>query len=85
MQSANSTVLDLRQDQEQHWVAVLACGHTQHLRHQPPWQNRHWLLDPQQRNAIIGQPFVCGWCTATAAEADSQPCATPPNQTDKEG
>lgn len=66
MQSANSKVLDLRQDEEQHWVAVLSCGHTQHLRHQPPWQNRYWLLDPQQRNAKIGQPFVCGWCAAAA-------------------
>jgi hypothetical protein len=30
-------------------VAELSCGHTQHLRHQPPWQSRAWVLDPAQR------------------------------------
>ncbi|MBB4865848.1 hypothetical protein HNP46_004749 [Pseudomonas nitritireducens] len=43
-------------------MAVLSCGHTQHLRHQPPWQSRPWVLDPQQRKAQIGRWFPCGWC-----------------------
>ncbi|MFL3646652.1 MAG: DUF3565 domain-containing protein [Cellvibrionales bacterium] len=25
------------------WVAQLACGHCQHVRHDPPWQNRPWV------------------------------------------
>ncbi|WP_263144043.1 DUF3565 domain-containing protein [Pseudomonas sp. RIT-PI-AD] len=52
-------------DPEGHWVAELSCGHTQHLRHQPPWQNRAWVLDPRRRDAHLGQPFACGWCAAT--------------------
>ncbi|HCN65358.1 MAG TPA: DUF3565 domain-containing protein [Pseudomonas sp.] len=63
-----STIIGWRQDEEQHWVAVLSCGHTQHQRHQPPWQSRPWVLDPEQRAKKIGQPFRCGWC---AQEADS--------------
>lgn len=51
-----------RQDEEGHWVAVLACGHTQHMRHQPPWQSRAWVLDAQLRAEKIGQSFACGWC-----------------------
>ncbi|AEV64878.1 Hypothetical protein PSF113_4889 [Pseudomonas ogarae] len=43
-------------------MAELSCGHTQHLRHQPPWQSRAWVLDPGQRIEKIGQPFDCGWC-----------------------
>ncbi|CAI8838823.1 Protein of unknown function [Pseudomonas koreensis] len=43
-------------------MAELSCGHTQHLRHQPPWQSRAWVLDPAQRIEKIGQPFACGWC-----------------------
>jgi len=27
------------------WVADLACGHTQHVRHDPPWQNRTWVCN----------------------------------------
>nr|WP_233282047.1 DUF3565 domain-containing protein [Pseudomonas mangiferae] len=49
-------------DPEGHWVAELSCGHTQHLRHQPPWQNRPWVLDPRQREKRLGEPFACGWC-----------------------
>ncbi|MCZ4321293.1 DUF3565 domain-containing protein [Pseudomonas anguilliseptica] len=62
--AASVRVLDFRQDEHGHWVAVLSCGHTQHLRHQPPWQNRAWVLDAQQRQAHLGEPFLCGWCAA---------------------
>ncbi|MNF90086.1 hypothetical protein D3C84_726390 [compost metagenome] len=51
-----------RQDEDGHWVAVLSCGHTQHLRHQPPWQSRAWVLDPALRAAQLGRFFPCGWC-----------------------
>jgi hypothetical protein len=57
-----SRILGFRQDEDAHWVAVLSCGHTQHLRHLPPWQSRAWVLDPRQRQEKIGQPFACGWC-----------------------
>ncbi|MFI8479941.1 DUF3565 domain-containing protein [Pseudomonas sp. NPDC078700] len=57
-------LLDFRQDEDGHWVAVLSCGHTQHLRHEPPWQNRAWVESPELRRAQLGQPFMCGWCAA---------------------
>lgn len=60
--SNRPTVTGLHQDEDGHWVAELSCGHTQHLRHQPPWQSRAWVLDPVQRIEKIGQPFACGWC-----------------------
>ncbi|MBK5352518.1 DUF3565 domain-containing protein [Pseudomonas sp. TH41] len=57
-----ATVTGFHQDEDGHWVAELSCGHTQHLRHQPPWQSRAWVLDSAQRIEKIGQPFDCGWC-----------------------
>nr|WP_093106938.1 DUF3565 domain-containing protein [Pseudomonas sp. Z003-0.4C(8344-21)] len=57
-----STIKGFHQDEEGHWVVELSCGHTQHLRHQPPWQSRAWVLDPAQRIEKTGQPFACGWC-----------------------
>lgn len=62
------TLQGLHQDQDGHWVAELSCGHTQHLRHQPPWQNRPWVTDPLARQRHLGQPFICGWCTAERVE-----------------
>ncbi|WP_238935152.1 DUF3565 domain-containing protein [Pseudomonas typographi] len=50
------------QDEHGHWFARLSCGHTQHLRHDPPWQQRAWVIDPEERARRIGQAFTCGWC-----------------------
>ena len=67
------TVVGFEQDHDGHWVALLSCGHTQHLRHQPPWQNRPWVLDTTQRRAHIGTNFTCGWCVAALAETSTDP------------
>jgi len=56
------TIIGFHQDEDGHWVVELSCGHTQHLRHQPPWQSRAWVLDPVQRAEKIAQGFECGWC-----------------------
>ncbi|MDG9930787.1 MULTISPECIES: DUF3565 domain-containing protein [unclassified Pseudomonas] len=60
-------VLGFHRDEDGHWVADLSCGHTQHLRHLPPWQNRAWVTDPRERERHLGQPFPCGWCAAERA------------------
>ncbi|MFB4393575.1 MULTISPECIES: DUF3565 domain-containing protein [unclassified Pseudomonas] len=65
-----SRITGFHLDEEGHWVAELSCGHTQHLRHQPPWQSRPWVLDPQQRQQHIGTPFDCGWC-AQGVDSDT--------------
>ncbi|WP_083251647.1 MULTISPECIES: DUF3565 domain-containing protein [Pseudomonas] len=65
-------LLDFRQDEEGHWVAILSCGHTQHLRHQPPWQGRAWVLDPAQRQAARGRPFTCGWCAQNSTLSNKE-------------
>ena len=30
-------------DSESQWVAEMACGHTQHTRHNPPFSERPWV------------------------------------------
>jgi hypothetical protein len=70
---ATVRLIDFRQDEDGHWVAILSCGHTQHLRHQPPWQNRAWVLDPAQRKAARGSPFTCGWCAQDATSPHKEP------------
>ena len=49
-------------DDEQHWVAELACGHHQHVRHQPPWTNRPWVITPEGRDAMRGHRLECRKC-----------------------
>jgi hypothetical protein len=64
------TITGFHQDEDGHWVAELSCGHTQHLRHQPPWQSRAWVMDAAQRLEKIGQPFDCGWCAQGSVSAN---------------
>lgn len=49
-------------DEEGHWVADLACGHGQHVRHDPPWQNRPWVLTEQGRKEKLGGMLECKKC-----------------------
>ena len=49
-------------DESEHWVADLACGHTQHVRHDPPWQSRPWVICEQQRMEKIGFELDCVLC-----------------------
>ncbi len=42
-------IVSFHLDEQGHWVAELACGHGQHVRHDPPWQNRPWVLTEQGR------------------------------------
>ena len=80
--AASVRVLDFRQDEHGHWVAVLSCGHTQHLRHQPPWQNRAWVLNAEQRLVRRGERFNCGWCAADhqGAETGTEQTHSPSNK-----
>ena len=55
-------ITGFHQDQENHWVAELACGHNQHVRHDPPWQNRAWVLTEPQRNKNLGMMLNCIKC-----------------------
>ena len=57
-------VIDFHLDDEQHWVAQLACGHNQHVRHTPPWQNRPWVLTKEGRDKKLGMMLECKLCDA---------------------
>jgi tellurite methyltransferase len=58
-----------RKDDEGAWVAELECGHPQHVRHSPPWQNYAWVQDPIGRQAKLGSPLDCLFCNMAALPA----------------
>jgi hypothetical protein len=57
-------IVGFHQDEEGDWVAELECGHGQHVRHEPPWQVRSWVITPEGRAAWIGMPLECRLCDA---------------------
>jgi len=56
------------QDEEHHWVARLACGHFQHVRHKPPFINRPWVVSPSGRHSMLGQLLKCKKCDEGAPQ-----------------
>ena len=58
-------IVDFYLDEEAHWVAKLACGHSQHVRHNPPWQNRPWVMTSDGRNEKLGMMLMCKCCDET--------------------
>ena len=69
-------IAGFHQDEEQHWVARLACGHHQHVRHNPPWTNRPWVVTPEGRQQMLGRLLDCRKCDAQAPP-DTPPCPAP--------
>lgn len=55
-------ITGFRQDEEGHWVALLGCGHPQHVRHHPPMASRPWVLTEEGRSARLGQMLDCLRC-----------------------
>lgn len=57
-------------DAENDWVAELACGHFQHVRHRPPWIERPWVTTASGRESMLGSALECRKCDAGAPRDD---------------
>jgi hypothetical protein len=55
-------ITGFHQDAEGHWVAELECGHQQHVRHNPPWEVRPWVLTEATRREKLGVELDCLLC-----------------------
>jgi hypothetical protein len=49
-------------DERGDWVAELECGHKQHVRHQPPFINRPWVVTEAGRREKLGARLECVLC-----------------------
>ncbi|HIO93449.1 MAG TPA: DUF3565 domain-containing protein [Leucothrix mucor] len=55
-------IVAYHQDEFNDWVAELECGHNQHVRHDPPWIDRPWVISEQGRASKVGMVLVCKKC-----------------------
>jgi tellurite resistance-related uncharacterized protein len=49
-------------DEQDDWVALLDCGHRQHVRHRPPFTNRPWVTTEAGRAEQLGRELPCALC-----------------------
>lgn len=55
-------IIGYHKDEEDHWVAELGCGHNQHVRHDPPWVVREWVISSTGRRSMLGHALDCKKC-----------------------
>lgn len=60
-------IVDYHVDEEGDWVAELACGHNQHVRHNPPWVSRPWVVTESGRKSMLGLLLDCKKCDRNEA------------------
>jgi hypothetical protein len=59
-------ITSFHRDEEGDWVAELECGHRQHVRHDPPWQERPWVITEAGRDSRLGVLLECRSCSTPA-------------------
>ncbi|WP_323774558.1 DUF3565 domain-containing protein [Alcanivorax sp.] len=57
-----ATVTGFTQDDNLDWVMQLSCGHRQHVRHQPPFINRPWVMTEEGRQQHLDRVVTCTQC-----------------------
>jgi Protein of unknown function (DUF3565) len=55
-------IVGFHQDERLDWVADLECGHGQHVRHDPPWMVRPWVVTAEGREGFLGVELNCKRC-----------------------
>ena len=78
-ESVRRSIVGFEQDEVGDWVALLGCGHRQHVRHRPPWQDREWVLTAEGREDRVGSPLECIECGAVEEEGHRPGCAADPD------
>ena len=55
-------ITEFKIDEHGDWVAFLSCGHRQHVRHRPPFEERPWVSTEIGRSDKLGELLACIRC-----------------------
>jgi tellurite methyltransferase len=66
-------IVGFHQDADGVWVADLECSHLQHVRHNPPWQERPWVTSESGRQEKLGAELDCVSCNMASVPDDAKP------------
>ena len=55
-------IVSFDKDEEGGWFALLSCGHSRDVRHNPLWFNRPWVERAEGREHFLGTELNCKKC-----------------------
>jgi|GEM_PF-893351 len=55
-------IIRFHKDEKGDWIVDLDCGHSRHMRHDPPWSNMDWIHSSEARWDRMQQPIECRSC-----------------------
>jgi len=61
-ETPDAAIVGFHLDDDASWVAELDCGHRQHIRHKPPFQNAEWVTTDTGRAQKLGSHLPCRLC-----------------------
>jgi hypothetical protein len=64
-------IAGFHQDEKNDWAADLECGHTQYVRHNPPWEMRPWVVEESSRNKFLGKTLECKKCDESYGNSET--------------
>ncbi|HET9884611.1 MAG TPA: DUF3565 domain-containing protein [Candidatus Binatia bacterium] len=74
-------ITGFKMDEHGDWVAFLNCGHRQHVRHRPPFEERPWVITEIERSKKIGKPWIVSGVIGSKCRTILKPTGRPPNST----
>ena len=78
LNAVQRAIAGYHQDNECDWVAELSCGHDQHVRHRPPFEERPWVQSPAGRSGRLGKRLKCPLCDRAKLHANLRTVRTSP-------
>lgn len=64
-------IIAFDRDAQGDWRAKLACHHYQHVRHNPPFVSRPWVMSAAGRESMIGEMLDCLHCDSLEKDGSS--------------
>jgi len=74
-------IVSFQLDEFGDWKALLACGHCQHVRHNPPMVERPWVLTKEGRQKFMGHKLNCKLCVSDATPKAAATASSGDNKT----
>ncbi|MGH6624098.1 MAG: DUF3565 domain-containing protein [Burkholderiaceae bacterium] len=72
------SIVDFEQDEDADWMAILDCGHRQHVRHNPPLVSRPWVVTEEGRRGQLSRQLDCVRCERFEVPAYFEPYRSTP-------